>query len=289
MSYVLHLAVMIGIYSIMAYSLNLVVGYGGLLSLCHAAYYGIGAYSYALLVMHFQMPFVFALICAVLLAGLAGAAIAFPALRFRGDMFVFVTLGCQVIVFTLLYNWVDLTRGYYGISGIPRPSLFGTTITTPFGYVVLVTFANGILLPMLFALYRSPFGLSLKALRENERAAAALGIPANLRYTQAMALSAGFAAVSGALYAGYVTYIDPTSFTLQESIFLLAILLLGGSGNIIGPLIGVVVMLLLPEALRFIGLPDTIAPNVREILYGILLIVLMFIRPQGIAGDYQVR
>lgn len=289
MNYLLHLAIMFGLYLVVGYSLNLVVGYGGLLSLCHAAFYGIGAYTYALLAMKLHVPFIFALPCATLFAITLGAVIASLALRFRGDVFIFVTLGCQIIVFALLYNWVDLTKGYYGISGIPRPVLFGIPIRGLPSYLGLVAIIDLLLLPVLFALYRSPFGQALKALRENERAAAALGISPHRRYAEAMALAAGFAAIPGALYAGYVTYIDPTSFSLKESIFQLSILLLGGSGNRIGPLIGVAVMLLLPEVLRFVGLPDTIAPNAREIIYGLLLIVLMYARPKGIAGEFQVR
>jgi len=289
MSYLLHLLIMIGIYSMAAFSLNLVVGYGGLLSLCHAAFYGIGAYAYALLALKFAVPFIPAVLGAIAITAALALLISFPALRFRGDLFVFVTLGFQMIVFVILYNWIDLTGGPYGIPGIPRPSFFGHGVHDLREYAILVAAANLILLPLIFALYRSPFGLTLKALREDERASTSLGIHGFLLFFQAMVLSAAFVAVPGALYAAYVTYIDPTSFSLQESIFQVAILLLGGSGNRKGPLVGVIIMLLLPEALRFLGLPDTIAPNVREIIYGGMLIVLMYVRPQGIAGEFKVR
>jgi branched-chain amino acid transport system permease protein len=289
MSYTLHVLIMIGLYLMVAYSLNLVVGFGGLLSLCHAVFYGIGAYTYALLSLGFDLPFPVALMAAVVMNAVLGGLIALPALRFRGDMFVFVTLGVQMIVFTVLYNWVGLTGGPYGIPGIPRPGLLGLTVRGLPAYLVLVVALDALILPLLYALYQSPFGLTLKALREDERAASALGVCPTWIYGQAMALAAAFAAVPGVLYASYVTYIDPTSFTLQESIFIVAILLLGGSGNRLGPLVGVTLMLLLPEALRFVGLPDAIGPNVREITYGVLLIVLMYWRPQGIAGEFKVR
>ena len=289
MSYVLHLLVMIGIYLLVAYSLNLVVGFNGLLSLCHAAFYGIGAYAYTLLSMKLGMSFVPAVLGGIAVTSLLAALIAIPALRFRGDLFVFVTLGFQMIIYVILYNWVALTGGPYGIPGVPRPSFFGFEVNTLGEYAALVAIANVILLPVLFILYRSPYGLTLKALRENECAAEALGIHGFLHRLQSFALAAGFTAVAGALYAAYVTYIDPTSFTLQESIFQVAILLLGGSGNRRGALIGVVIMLLLPEALRFVGLPDAVAPNVREMIYGAMLIGLMYARPQGIAGEFRVR
>jgi len=128
----------------------------------------------------------------------------------------------------------------------------------------------------------------LKALRDNEAAAESLGIHGRSMFLQAFVISAAVAAVPGALYASYVTYIDPTSFTLKESIFLTAILLLGGAGNRLGPLVGTLIMVLLPEALRFLGLPDVIAHNMREVIYGLLLVFLMYFRPKGIAGEFGV-
>lgn len=288
MNYLFHLLVMIGIYLPLAYSLNLTVGFGGLLSLAHAAFYGIGAYTFTLLLTAAHLHPLLALAASVALTGLIALAAGSISLRFRGDLFLFVTLGFQMIAFVVLYNWVGLTRGPYGIPGIPRPVFFGTVLRSPMQYMVLGAVMNAVLLPLIFALYRSPFGKTLKALRENEVAAEALGIHSKRIYLQAFVLASAFAAVPGAFYASYVTYIDPTSFTLKESIFIAAILLLGGSGNRIGPLVGVVIMLLLPEGLRFVGLPDALAFNLREIIYGLLLAVLMYIRPQGIAGEYRM-
>ena len=288
MNYFLHLLVMIGIYLPLAYSLNLTIGFSGLLSVAHAAFYGIGAYAFTLLLSGAHFHPLLALGTAVILTGLIALGAGSISLRFRGDLFLFVTLGFQMIAFVVLYNWVSLTSGPYGIPGIPRPVFFGTAVRTPLQYACLAAAMNTILLPLIFALYRSPFGQMLKALRENETAAAALGVNPKRLYLQAFTLSAAFAAVPGAFYASYVTYIDPTSFTLKESIFIAAILLLGGSGNRIGPLIGVVIMLLMPEGLRFIGLPDAMAYNLREIIYGLLLVVLMYLRPQGIAGEYRM-
>lgn len=288
MNYFLHILVMIGIYLPLAYSLNLTVGYSGLLSVAHAAFYGIGAYAFTLLLTGAQLHPLVAVPAAVLLTGLIALGVGTISLRFRGDLFLFVTLGFQMIVFVLLLNWVGLTKGPYGIPGIPRPSFFGMTIRTPMQYAMLALVMNAIILPLLFALYRSPFGKALKALRENEAAASALGINPRRLHIQAFVWSAAFAAIPGAFYASYITYIDPSSFTLKESIFIAATLLLGGSGNRIGPLVGVVLMLLLPEALRFVGLPDAVAHNLREIIYGLLLAVLMYLRPQGIAGEYRM-
>lgn len=288
MNYIVHLGIMVGIYLPLAYSQNLTLGFGGLISFCHAAFYGIGAYTYAILLVDAHVHPLVSLVAAVLMTTALAVPVAAASLKFRDDLFLFVTLGFQMIIFVILYNWIGLTRGPYGISGIPRPELFDLTLRTPLSYMMLVIVMNILLLPLLFALYKSPFGMILKTLRENETAAESLGINANFVYFQALIISAGFAALPGAFYAAYVTYIDPTSFTLKESIFLVAILLVGGSGNRKGPFVGVLIMLLMPELLRFLGMPDTIAHNMREIIYGALLIILMYARPQGIAGEYKV-
>lgn len=301
-TYILHLVVMIGIYSILAYSMNLVTGLGGLLPFCHAGFYGIGAYAHTLLriggvesrppsdlLFTTNLPFLLAVLCAAGAGAFAAWVIGMIALRFRGDFFVFATLGFQMIVFVVLYNWTELGRGALGIPGVPRPTLLGWRIDSVGEYVILTGMANSVVLPLLFLLYRSPFGMSLKALRDNERAAESLGISATRQHLSALVVAGGCAGLAGALFASYVTYIDPTSFQLRESIFMVSLLLLGGSGNRKGPIIGVSAMILLPELLRFLGLPGTVAPNIREIIYGLALILLMYSRPKGIAGDYAIR
>ncbi len=285
MNYVLHLLIMIGIYLIQVYGLNLLVGYCGLLPLCQAVFYGIGAYACTLLMMNLHLPFSAAIVLGGCFTGVFALALAPAALRFRDDTFVIVSLGIQMIVFTILYNWVDLTRGPYGIPGIPRPRIFGHEISFLPEYLLLVAFVLVIVFICISIIHKSPFGLGLKALRDDEMAARGLGKSPQSMFIFAFAIAAVCGGLSGGLYATYVTYIDPTSFTLDESIFLITIILVGGSGNRIGPLLGTLFMILLPELLRFLGLPDAIAPNVRQIIYGLALIILMFLRPQGIAGE----
>ncbi len=289
MNYLIHLLIMIGIYLILSYSLNVLIGFSGLLSLSHAAFYGIGAYAYTLLVMNTGVPFIIGLLFAVLITGILAFLVGIPALRFRGHPFVIVTLGFQIIIFSILYNWTAFTKGPYGIPGIPRPSFFGHEIAELWEYFILIAVLLGIVLYFLRKIYESPFGLTLKSIREDETAAKSLGKPVAKYLLKAFTLSGAVAAIPGVLYATYVTYIDPTSFTLDESIFQVSILMVGGSGNIKGPFWGTLLMILLPEALRFVGLPDAVAANMRQIIYGLLLIVLMFFRSQGIAGEYEVK
>jgi len=287
MNYLWHILVMINIYSILALSLNLVAGYGGLLSLCHAAFYGVGAYATTLLMMKAGWGFFPALFAAVLLTTLLSLIVAVPSLRLKGDYFVLATLGFQIIIFVILYNWVSLTRGPYGIPGIPIPQLAGITVNSVFRYFLFSGVLAGLCGWLLWMLKASPFGRVLKAVREDEIAAAALGKNVPLLKVTAFALAAAFAAVPGALFAGYMRYIDTTSFTLMESVFILSVIIIGGAGNFIGPVVGAVFMVLLPEALRFLHIPDAVAANMRQIIYGLLLIVLMRYRPQGLLGEYR--
>jgi len=288
MNYIFHILVMIFIYGILTLSLNLLVGYGGLLSLSQAAFYGIGAYASTLLIIK-GVNFFPSLIFSIFLTSILSFFIAYPSLRLKGDYFVLATLGFQIIVFSILYNWVNLTKGPYGIPGIPGPKIFNFELSTPFHYFIF----SGIFFLIVFLffkkLYNSPYGRVLKSIREDEIAASSLGKDIPLIKIWAFAISCGVCAISGSLYATYVTYIDPTSFTLDESIFITSIVILGGSGNLKGPLIGVAFMIILPEFLRFLGLPDTIAPNVRQIIYGLLLIILMKYRPSGIMGEYNLQ
>lgn len=289
MNYLFHILIMIFIYLILSLSLNLVVGYTGLLSLCHAAFYGIGAYTTTLLMMHLNINFFLALLIGIIVSISISFIVSIPSLRLKGDYFLLSTLGFQIIIFSILYNWIDLTRGPYGIPGIPRPNLFGFEINSIPAFLLLALIISGIVLLINYLLYYSPFGRVLKAIREDEMAVLALGRNTMDFKVSAFAIGAGIAAISGGLYAVYVTYIDPTSFTLDESIFIISIVLLGGSGNLRGPIIGTIFMIILPELLRFIGMPDTIAPNVRQMIYGVILVYLMLKRPQGIAGEYGME
>lgn len=296
-NYLLHLLVMLGIYAILVYSLNLVIGFGGLLSVCHAAFYGIGAYAYTLAVVgqpgarvtenlmwSADWPFFAALLFSILVTALIAYGVGWVVLRFRGDFFVFATLGFQMVAFVLLYNWIGLSNGPFGIYGIPRPEIFSFSPGSPGDFFILVLALNGIALPLLFLLYRSPFGLSLKALREDSLAAQSLGVSAHKQFLAAFTLAAGFAAISGALYASYVSYIDPTSFNLKESLFIATVLLLGGGGNLKGPITGAVFMLALPEVLRLFPISSAAAANLREITYGVCLVLVMYFRPYGVFG-----
>lgn len=287
MDYLWHILILICLYTILAMSLNVIVGYTGMLSLCHAAFYGIGGYSVALLMVNLHWQFLPAIFFAMFISAMLSLIVSLPSLRLRGDFFVLATLAFQVITFSLLYNWTNLTHGPYGISDIPSPSLLGVRIDTAPRYAILASGIACMCGLLILNLIASPFGRVLVATRDDQVAATALGKNTLTFRILAFAIGAAIAAVAGGLYACYARYIDPTSFNTLESIFILSVLVAGGAGSMYGPVTGAVLLIVLPEILRFLPLTDAIAANLRQIIYGMLLIVLMRFRPQGIQGKYK--
>jgi len=287
MNYILHLIVLIELYVMLGLSLNLMVGYTGLLTLAHAAFYGIGAYVAALLMVNSGVNFFAAMVAAIVLTVGMSLIVSLASLRFRGDYFIVATLAFQVLVFSVLYNWVDVTRGPFGVRNIPKPSFAGIRIDSlplfsVFGLVFML-----LVVGFLHLILHAPFGRTLQAIRDDEIAAASLGKRVMSFKVRTVAMASGCAAVAGALYATYVTFIDPTSFTVDESILMLSMVIVGGTGNMKGPIIGAALLVLLPELFRFFHISSAAAANIRLIIYGLMLVTLMRLRPQGIAGKYQ--
>jgi branched-chain amino acid transport system permease protein len=289
MAYFLHILILINIYIIIAISLNLIAGYTGILSIAHAAFYGVGAYAAALLAVNYGAPFLLNLVAAMIVAGAVAAVVAFPSLRIHDDYLVIATFGFQMILFSIFNNWVGLTRGPLGIPGIPQPKIFGIAITSHVGFLILTGLLA--LAVYLFArrLVNSPFGRVLKAIREDEVFAQALGKNVIRYKILVFVIGGALAAIAGTLYAHYVTFIDPTSFTILESIFMISIVIVGGAGSLTGSIVGAAVLIVIPEMLRFLGMPNAIAANMRQIIYGALLVVMMMFRPKGLVGEYELK
>ncbi len=286
MEYLLHILIMIGIYSIVAMSLNLPAGFTGLISVAHAAFYGIGAYTTALLSLKAGIPFWLCLPTGVILTAAIAFLIAWPSLRTRDDYFVITTFAFQIIVFSILNNWVSFTGGPMGIPGIPQPSVFGVPLPSHGAFLCLVAAIGIAVYLFLNRLINSPFGRILKAIREDEIFVQSLGKNVTAYKMAAFVIGAALASIGGGLYAVYISYIDPTSFTVMESIFILSIVIIGGAGSLKGSVAGAAFLVSLPEILRFVGLPNAVAANVRQILYGVLLVLCMMYRPQGLFGEY---
>lgn len=279
-AYFLHALIFAMIFLLPAHGLNLILGYTGMLSLAQGVFFGIGAYASALLSMHFGTPFVFNLCAAAVIAGLIALPLGIPALRLRTTSFVMCTLGFVVIAQTVAKNWIDLTRGDMGLSGIARPKIgFGEHVLaiTQIPQYYYLTFVVALLATGLFvALIRSPAGRCMVAIRDNETLAESVGIPTWHYKLIVFMLSAAFAGLGGSLYAHYETVVSPLVFQMYYSNMILIIVLGGGVGRLPGALIGSFMFVALTEALR-------ITPELRMILYGLVLLLLVFVFPQGIA------
>lgn len=290
MEYVLHIIIMLNIYILLVLSANLPIGMANLLTMCQAAFYGIGAYISAFFLMQFDLPF---LVIAAIVMGMTGIfslIVSFAAVKLNDDYFILGSLGFQMIAYTILYNWTDITRGPYGIPGIPGIKILGLwDISGVWGYFVLTTLLSASVIWFFRRIKNSPYGRVLKAMRSDELSVKALGRNTIKFKSWAFFLSAAFSGLAGLIYASYVSYIDPTSFTLDESIFIISALFIGGVGNIRGPIVGAAFVVLLPEILRFVGMPDAIAANMRQIIYGLALVLVMYFRPKGLWGESVLK
>lgn len=286
MGYFLHIIIMLNIYIMLVLSANLPIGMARLLTMCQAAFYGIGAYVSTLFLMQFNLPFLVVALLVMLITGMFSWVVSFASVKLKNDYFILATLGFQMISYTVLYNWVDVTRGPYGIPGIPGIRIFGIWELSGVWAYVAITFIVMLAVVWVFRLIKnSPYGRLLKAMRSDELSVQAVGRNTVVARSWAFFLSSAISGLAGLFYASYVSYIDPTSFTLDESIFIISALFIGGVGNIKGPIVGALFVVILPELLRFVGLPDAIAANMRQIIYGLSLILVMFFRPQGLVGE----
>lgn len=297
MNYFLHLLIYLSIYSMVALSLNIVIGYCGLFTLAHAGYFAVGSYAYALITLKLGWGFFPSVAAGIGIAVLLSLAISLPSWRFRGDFFVMVSLAVQALLFSLFYNWsspgkepgtiANLTNGPFGLAGIPKPSVLGLKLDSLASVAALSIILAGLCSLFSWMLLDAPWGRLLKAMRDDELAVRGLGKNVRIAKVRAFAIACGMAAVGGAVYASYVSYVDPSSASLDQSILMVCMVIVGGAGNLRGPLVGAFVLLAIPEGLRFVHIPGAVAANVRLMSYGLLLVMMMHFRPQGIAGEYR--
>ncbi len=283
-NFILHVAIIMGIYVILSVSLNFMFGFAGIISICHGAFFGIGAYAGALISLRLGLPFVLEIVCAATITGLCGLLIAAPTLRLEEDYMSLATYAFGVIVYTVLNNWHSLTRGPLGLPAIPPIHLFSFVFDDLWSYAGLVIFFVILTVTFTTSWVRSPFGKVLMAIREDHIAVSAIGKNVALFKIIAMFVSTSFAGVAGVLLAHYLTFIDPSSFLINESFLILGMVIFGGIGTIVGPIAGAVIMIFIPEALRFIGLPSFYAAHLRQLMFSMLLIVVLLKRKQGLFG-----
>lgn len=280
-NYLIHLAILIGIYSILTVSLNLAVGFTGLLNLGHIAFFGIGAYTSALLALS-GMPLFASMLAGGFIAGISGAILAIPTSRLKGDYLALATLGFTFIMGSIARNWTEVTRGALGIPGIPK--IAGDNITF---LIMVILFALAVH-AILSIIVRTRFGFSCQAIRDDELAAKMLGKNTFLHKIMALAISAFFAGIGGSLYAHYITFIDPTVFGLGDLILLFSMLIVGGLASVWGSALGTAILLLIPEPLRFIGFPSSILGPAREMIFALILLLILIYRPRGLFGKVDL-
>ena len=283
LAYLTNLAVLISINAILAVTLNFVLGYAGIFSMAHAVFFGVGAYTAAFVAIKLGGGFLLATGAGMAVAALISLALALPALRVRGEYFVAASLGLQMLAITVFSEWKAFTGGIGGITNIPPARLFGFELTTTLQYLVLTLLCLAAVLVILRLLVRGSFGRSLKAIRDNETAAAAYGKNVAVVKTIAVAVSSSLAAVGGSLYASYMSFVNVESFTLDTSVLLIAMVIIGGIATLTGPIVGTVLILLLPAALSYLpGLPSTEIGSIQQIVYGAAMVLLMIFRPGGV-------
>jgi branched-chain amino acid transport system permease protein len=299
---ILDIATLVVTYILLGWGLNIVVGLAGLLDLGYVAFYAVGAYSYALLALHFDLGFWVCLPLAGILAAFAGILLGFPVLRLRGDYLAIVTLGFGEIIRIILLNWYEFTRGPDGLSGIPRPTFFGLPITreppegghsfhsffgleySPIDRIIFLYYL-AVALALLtnyvtLRIRKLPVGRAWEALREDEIACRSLGVhPRNTKLT-AFALGAMFGGFGGSFFATRQGFISPESFTFLESAIILAIVVLGGMGSQIGVVLAAILLIGLPEIFRELN-------DFRMLAFGAAMVAIMVWRPRGLLAHRE--
>jgi branched-chain amino acid transport system permease protein len=279
-NYQMDVLTMAGLYVVLALGLNIVVGFAGLLDLGYAAFYAVGAYSYALLSTHFSVSFWLALPLGAFFAGCFGFILGVITLRLKGDYLAIVTLGFIQILHLVLNNWDSLTHGPRGILGIPHPQIGSLVFNRPVYYYYLVLVIAVAALMFIRRINDSRIGRAWAAIREDEIAAEAMGLNTTRLKILAFVMGSAWAGVGGTFFAGKIGFISPESFTFFESILILSMVVMGGIGSIPGVILGAVILILLPEALR--GFSDY-----RMLLFGAAMILMMVVRPQGMIGNMR--
>ena len=298
MNYVLYILICFCIYAVLAISMNLVVGGCGLLSLAHASFFAIGAYTYAILSINFQMDLVLSAVIVLVVVAFFSLILSLQSWRLKGDFFVLGSLAVQALVYNSIRNWFseappgtlsNLTNGSHGLSINFKPVAIGIQLGTYGRLFVIAVVLFCVAFFIFSSLDSSAWGRTIVAMRDDELSARGLGKDTRLLKVQAIMFSSVFASFAGVLYACLISYVDPLRGALDESILFLSMVLIGGAGNMKGPIIGALTLLLLREILGLTPISETLVADLRTLAYGLLLIIIVRFRPQGIAGNYKLE
>lgn len=284
-AYIFNLVNLIAIYAILAVTLNFIMGYAGIYSLAHAVFFGLGAYTSAWVAQHVHPSVFLTFPAAMIVAGALSLLLALPALRVRGEYFVAASLGLQVLAVTIFSEWKSFTGGIGGILAIPPANVFGIEVYKPASFAILSVVTLAIIVVLINLMVHSSFGRNLRAIHDSESAAASFGKNVPMIKTISVMFSAALAAVAGALYASYLSFINVESFTLDTSVLVMAMVIIGGTGTVAGPIVGAALLMLLPSLISWFDfLPQTEIGALQQIIYGLGMTLLMIFRPGGIVG-----
>ena len=296
------LGTVFAIWGMLSVSLNLVVGYSGLLSIGHVGFFGLGAYSVAILtstasyeqlrtgaIPTFGWPFFAALPVAIVVTGLVALLVGIAFNRFRDDIYVLVSFGFAIIAFNVFLSFRALTRGAFGIHEIARPQIGSWVFDSELELMALALVFLAVVAVISWVIVSSSFGRVLTAIREDEQAAEVFGYHVTHYKLAIWVISAMMAGFAGGMFASWTTFIDPNSFILLESVLLVSIVILGGLATIWGSLLGALAFVLLEEGMRFLPfMPQEYVGQARQVVLGVLLVLLMLFRPQGLVGRFRL-
>lgn len=287
-AYIISILILVCIYIILAVSLNLALGYTGLLNMGHVAFFGIGAYTVAILTKA-GVPFIIAFIATGIIASFAGYILVYATKNLKGDYLALATLGFSFVIYSLMLNWTGLTRGALGIAGIAKPCILGICAVNNNQFLIYSLIITIITILIIYRIINSPFGRLLGAVRDDELGLRILGKDTFKIKAKAMMISAFFAGIAGCIFAQYISYIDPSSFIITELILIFTIVIVGGLASTKGSIIAAFIIIIIPELLRLLSIPDVIIGPARQILYALVLITILLIRPRGIFGRVDLQ
>ncbi len=283
MEYFVSMVVLIGIYIILASSFNLIIGFGGLVSIAHPIFYALGAYTTGLLAIHFQLHPVLAVMAGGAVAFCSSIMLSLPSLRISGDYLLITSIGFQLGMLEIIKH-LSFTGGASGLGNIPNV-VEGSSRSAVFA-IISCSIAAVVVLIIRWLL-NGPYGRAISAMRDDELAFSALGRNAMMIKLVLFAIGSGFAGIAGGIYAYYFQYISPDQFEIMQSAMLLTMVVVGGMGSQMGPVVGAVLLLLLPQAISFMNLPPSFMASLQGLIFTTLMIVFLFWRPQGLISPKQ--
>ena len=280
MEYIYSVLILIGIYTIMASSFNLIIGYGGLISIAHPIFFALAAYASALLNLRLGVPIPLAILIGALFSAGMSVMLSLPSLRVSGDYLLIASIGFQLGFVEVIKN-LDFAGAAGGLTGIA--SLYSGP-TRSLAFTVTVLIAAAAVVWLVHWLTHGEYGRAIQAMRDDEECFASLGRNAMAIKITIFAAGSGLAGLAGALYPHYFQFLSPEQFGIVQSALILTMVVVGGMGTTLGPIVGALLLTALPQAITFLNMPPSVMAPVQGMLYTVLVLVLLFLRPAGLVG-----